>query len=70
MLSLSTEADAQLKLATKELMQTELYRLLLVAVSCSGYQKIKIKLWYITQTWKLVEVLQYWMHLFVSPCKY
>lgn len=49
MLSLSTKADAQLKLATKELMQTELYPLLLVSPSCLGYQRIKIELWYITQ---------------------
>lgn len=42
MLPLSTKAEAQLKLATKEKMQTELYPLLLVAASCSDYQSIKI----------------------------
>jgi len=42
MLSLSAKADAQLKLSTKELMQTELHPLLLVPVSCLGYQRMKI----------------------------
>lgn len=41
MLPLSTKADAQLKLATKEIMQTELYPLLLMAVSLD-HQSIKI----------------------------
>lgn len=42
MLPLNTKADAWPKLATKELMQNELNTLLLVAVSCLGYQRIKV----------------------------
>lgn len=69
MLPLSAKADARLKLAAKELMKTELYPLLLVAVSYLGYQRIQIQLQYIAQMWKLIEVLQNWMHLVVFPCK-
>lgn len=70
MLPFNATADAWLKFATREQMQNELYTLLLEAVSHLDYQRIKILQQFVAQKWKLIEFLQYWMYLFVSPGKH